>query len=84
MAVGRDQASEGLRRMRWLRSLFAWREVRDTGAHTYQVNAVTGARRVLRCGAGYQPVDAGWLATGAWTNHALPPSGKSALPGRHV
>lgn len=45
----------------WVRSLFAWRVVRDTGVWVYQENAVTGRRRVLRFGDGWQPVDAAWL-----------------------
>lgn len=53
--------------LRWLRSLFAWREVRNTGVHSYQQNAITGRRRVLRrMAGGYQPVDGRWLTFGEW------------------
>lgn len=43
--------------IRYLRSLFAWREIRNTGVWSYQVNANTGERRTVRLVAGgYQPV----------------------------
>lgn len=62
--------------IRWIRSLFAWREVRNTGLNSYQANTVTGARRVVRLvSGGYQPVDGGWLRTGEWTNPGPPPFG---------
>lgn len=39
-----------------------WRVVRDTGAHIYSENDVTGERRaVTRSGSGYQPLDQAWL-----------------------
>lgn len=62
--------------LKWLRSLSAWNEVRCTGVHSYQVNEVTGARRILKLSYGvYQPVDAGWLKTGCWTDIGPPPFG---------
>jgi hypothetical protein len=46
----------------WLRSLFAWRTVRDSGVYLYQENAVTGARRAMRYNVGgAQPLDHDWL-----------------------
>jgi len=48
--------------MSWLRALFAWRDVRDSGVWRYRENAVTGVRVAVRVGAGgYQPVDLVWL-----------------------
>jgi hypothetical protein len=47
-----------------LLSLFAWREVWTTGVWSYQHNAVTGARRAICVGDGYQPLDQSWLNTG--------------------
>lgn len=58
--------------LRWLRSLFAWETVLDTGAHRYVRNAVTGERRVLRSAFyDHQPIDGKWLETGVW---CLPPT----------
>lgn len=66
--------------MSWLRSIirrmkapFAWVTVGDTGVHAYQVNEVTGARRIIRTSEhGYQPIDKGWLETGKWTVSSPP------------
>lgn len=51
--------------LRWLRSLFAWRDVRSTGVWAYRENTVTGQRaaRQLVTG-GYQPLDWSWLDEG--------------------
>ncbi len=50
--------------MRWLRSLFAWRTVKDTGVWKYRENAITGRRKAVWSGGGYQPLDAGFLRPG--------------------
>lgn len=47
--------------IRFIRSLFAWRDAFSTGKWLYQQNAVTGARRALEQTAGYQPLNARWL-----------------------
>lgn len=47
--------------IRWLRSLFAWREVRNKNVWAYYENAVTGERRAVRVGGGWQPLDIDWL-----------------------
>jgi hypothetical protein len=47
--------------IRWLRSIFAWETVRDSGVWIYQENRITCARRVFYNGAGYQPLDVDWL-----------------------
>jgi len=60
------------RLLNWLRSLAAWKTVRDTGAHLYQVNTVTGKRAIIGGSRGYQPIDRGWLETGQWTKHVPP------------
>ncbi|RKT35313.1 hypothetical protein BXY70_1346 [Roseovarius halotolerans] len=39
----------------------AWRTVHDTGVNAYQENEITGERRVIASGSGYQPVNIGWL-----------------------
>ncbi len=60
--------------IRFLRSLFAWREVRNTGLNSYRVNEITGARRIVKLADGaYQPADWGWVRTGEWTCRAPPP-----------
>lgn len=46
----------------WIRSLFAWREVLDTGVWLYKENAITGARKAQRTGLGHQPKNHLWLA----------------------
>jgi hypothetical protein len=51
--------------IRFLRSLFAWREVRTAGAHAYLENAVTGRRKAVRVvTGGWSPVDQAWLDGG--------------------
>ena len=45
----------------WLRYVFAWHPVRETGVWTYWENALTGQRAVSRSGSGYQPIDDRWL-----------------------
>lgn len=62
----------------WLRSLFAWRTVEDTGVWRYQQNAVTGRRRLLRVGPGLQPVARQWLEGGP----LKPPRGRPPHGGR--
>lgn len=48
--------------MNWLKSLFAWRKVREVGVWAYLENSVTGARKAVRCiSGGYSPLDADWL-----------------------
>ena len=49
--------------IRWLRSLFAWRDAFCTGVWLYQENSVTGRRRLVRVlDHGHQPIDRRWLA----------------------
>jgi hypothetical protein len=55
--------------VRWVRSLFAWRTIRDTGIWIYQENVVTGERRALRhvgVAKCYQPVAHHWLQGRDW------------------
>jgi hypothetical protein len=53
--------------IRWLRSLFAWRDVRQAGKWLYQENAVSGARRVVPAFiGGISPINSQWLKGGAW------------------
>lgn len=48
--------------IKWIKSLFAWREVRRSGVWAYYENAVTGSRRALRIwSGGYSPIDIYWL-----------------------
>jgi len=48
--------------MRWLKSLFAWRDVRSTGVWLYRENAITGQRAAVQIARGvYQPLDFDWL-----------------------
>lgn len=47
---------------RWLKSLFAWREVFRTGVWVCEENRVTGKRRVWRWNiSGHSPKPTGWL-----------------------
>lgn len=51
----------------FIKSLFAWREIHDTGVYSYQQNAITGGRRIRRINAGgYQPINDAWLNGGQW------------------
>lgn len=60
----------------WWKALFAWRQIRDTGLHSYEVNDVTGARRIVRRGyGGHQSIDRFWLQTGEWFQPGRPPNG---------
>ena len=46
---------------KWIRSLFAWQDVISTTVWLYQENAITGQRRALRVGSGYQPIWLRWI-----------------------
>jgi hypothetical protein len=49
--------------IRWLASLFAWREAFRSGVYAYEENAITGERRYHRCRrGGYSPLDIAWLS----------------------
>jgi hypothetical protein len=50
--------------LRWLKSLFAWKDVRDSGVWIYSENAVTGQRKAYRHGGCYQPLDYSFLRPG--------------------
>jgi hypothetical protein len=51
--------------IRWMKSLFAWRGVRNQGVWLYKENAVTGARKAVRINrGGYSPIDLVWLGDG--------------------
>ena len=51
--------------IQWLRSIFAWRTVKETGAWTYSVNDITGRRAANRVvTGGHSPLDWGWLLSG--------------------
>lgn len=47
--------------IRYLRSLFAWKMVRDSGVWLYYENAITGERTATRYSACFQPLDLEWL-----------------------
>ena len=49
--------------IRWLRSLIAWRAVRETGAWVYCENAVTG-QHAAHWRGNYQPLDFDFLRDG--------------------
>lgn len=66
-----------------IRHALAWETVKDTGATLYQVNRISGKRRVLRSCGGHQPVDLGWLRSGEWSAPPSPPTAarqKAASP----
>lgn len=58
---------------KWLRAMFAWRDVRDNGTWAYQENTVTGARRAVRIGACYSPKDIDWLEKRDPPTKPMPP-----------
>jgi hypothetical protein len=47
--------------LRRFKIAMAWRTVHDSGVNAYQENDVTGDRRCIPSGPGYQPVNLGWL-----------------------
>lgn len=54
--------------IRWLRSLFAWHPVRNTGVWVYWENSVTGQRGAtirMKC---YQPLDRSFIRNGDVVN----------------
>lgn len=56
--------------LRLIRSLFAWRTIRDQGVWLYEENAVTGARRATRIrGDVWSPINWDWLEAGS--SHAV-------------
>lgn len=51
--------------IRWLKSLFAWRPVRNTGVWLYQENGITGRRMAMESGGGcWQPLDRSFMRDG--------------------
>lgn len=50
--------------MRWLKSLFAWHAVRNSGVWLYSENAVTGQRSAQLISRSFQPLDHRWLRQG--------------------
>lgn len=57
-------------------SWFAWETIRNTGVNLYQVNRVTGKRRIAKTEAGgWQPVDQQWVDTGEWRKLRPPGAG---------
>lgn len=48
---------------RWLKSLFAWRAVRNSGVWVYTENSVTG-RRAAHWQGNYQPLDFEFMRDG--------------------
>ena len=60
--------------IRWLLSLFAWREVHGRGVWAYYENSLTGKRRaVRRVSGGYSPVDIDWLERRTRPSLGAPP-----------
>lgn len=48
--------------LQYIKSLFAWRVVRETPVWIYMENTVTGRRKAIEiAGAGWQPVAVTWL-----------------------
>lgn len=64
--------------IRFLKSLFGWKIIRDNGKTCYMQNSVTGERRVSQSPGGYQPIDKGWVKTGNWTPMGNPPNKSGA------
>lgn len=60
---------------RFIKSLFAWQLVRDTGAIRYYQNAVSGKRRAVVVVTGYAPIDRRWLDGFEFTSATTPPIG---------
>lgn len=69
----------------FFREAFRWHTVFDTGVWRYQENAATGRRRVLKRGAGHQPINRHWLDHIDVAAPALPKGNQSAVrPARRV
>lgn len=67
--------------IRWLRSLFAWRMVRRSGAYAYYENAVTGQRWAGRwADGGWSPIDHDWLLRREPRPRVPPTGGSSVAP----
>jgi hypothetical protein len=64
--------------IRALKALFGWRTIAATGVWRYQQNIVTGWRRAVRCGSGYQPRDVRWLTH--QTDHLFDDAGRQVMP----
>lgn len=45
----------------FLKSIFAWEKVFDSGAYSYYENAITGERQAVKTRYGWSPVDTDWL-----------------------
>lgn len=50
--------------IRWLRSIFAWKAVRNTGVWLYYENDITGRRRAVKIMDAHQPLDRSFLRKG--------------------
>ncbi|MDE2434734.1 MAG: hypothetical protein KGM49_00605 [Sphingomonadales bacterium] len=59
--------------IRWLKSLFAWKLVRDQGVWRYYENAVTGQRKAERISSCWSPLDRDWLDRTTRQNSLGPP-----------
>jgi len=67
--------------IRWLRSQFAWRQVRTAGVWAYFENGVTGARRADRINdGGWSPLDHDWLERRAPRARGWPPGSEGKAP----
>lgn len=45
----------------FLKAIFAWEKVFESGAYAYYENAITGKRRAVKNHYGWSPVDTDWL-----------------------
>lgn len=51
--------------LRWFKSLFAWKQIRNTGVWLYEENTVTGKRRATLINTGcWQPMDRTFMRKG--------------------
>ena len=50
--------------LRWLKSLFAWRPVRNTGVWLYEENEITGQRCATEIGSCWQPLNHSFMRKG--------------------
>ena len=65
-----------MRVIKWIKGIFAWRIVRDTGVWTYWENPVTGAREARWSGGCYQPVNYDFLNAAPGSAWVFGPRGR--------
>lgn len=61
----------------FIKSIFSWEQVFDSGAYRYYENAITGERRAVKIHYGWSPIDTDWL--NRTKTELIPPFGGSGV-----